>query len=244
MLRVHRTEGGEEWAAISDVMIAFCLVLMVIIPFQWLLEPEDIVRKLIKKGQSIIIGSLIDEAKSNGFIIQGRADGEISFFHNEGRGLVIAHRTDGYLQRIILQNEILFDRGDYHLSERGASALSIFSAALKQYQNRVLDTELDAAFFYHISVEGHTDDDPFVCRPRCPFLSTNWQLSSFRAVAALEELVRQGIDARTISATGYSHWRPMSNDKAENRRVEIVLVYSPEAVAQAVNEYGFRLNAR
>lgn len=77
----------------------------------------------------------------------------------------------------------------------------------------------------HLSVSGYTDAAPY--RPGLP---SNWSLSSDRAVAARDVLVRSGFPDRRLKAvTGYADrnlFDPANPLSARNRRV--VLVLSPD----------------
>lgn len=76
-----------------------------------------------------------------------------------------------------------------------------------------------------IAVEGHTDNIP-IQKTR---MSSNWQLSSARAISVAEELFVSGqLDEGRFAVTGYADTRPLvPNDSAQNRalnrRVEIVI---------------------
>jgi chemotaxis protein MotB len=76
----------------------------------------------------------------------------------------------------------------------------------------------------HVRVEGHTD----AASPGAGFAS-NWALSSARAVAVVEALAAEGVQAHRLSASGFADQRPLfSNDTAEgrrlNRRVDLVVL--------------------
>ncbi|RNF49074.1 type VI secretion system protein TssL [Marinomonas hwangdonensis] len=76
-----------------------------------------------------------------------------------------------------------------------------------------------------ISVEGHTDNIPIDSRR----FSSNWQLSSARAISVAEELfASRQLSQDRFAVTGYSDTRPLvPNDtplnRATNRRVEIIV---------------------
>ncbi len=76
-----------------------------------------------------------------------------------------------------------------------------------------------------MKIEGHTDNVP----TRNSNFSSNWDLSSARAITVLKFFVnRHGFDPAMISATGYGEYRPIdSNDtpysRRINRRLDIVL---------------------
>ena len=76
-----------------------------------------------------------------------------------------------------------------------------------------------------LSIEGHTDNLP-VLGGR---YTSNWDLSSSRALSVTHELLRDGdLDDERIMVVGFADTHPVtSNDTAEgrasNRRVEIVI---------------------
>lgn len=83
---------------------------------------------------------------------------------------------------------------------------------------------------YELVVVGHTDDTPITkpeTRARHP---TNWHLSVHRAIAVKDVLVSAGVPARRIGVMGYGPYRPVSDDRARNRRVEVFFV--PEGGVQ------------
>ncbi len=76
-----------------------------------------------------------------------------------------------------------------------------------------------------IVVEGHTDNLPVDTTK----WTSNWELSSERALAVLQTLEDYGLPRDRLSAAAYGETRPVqSNDTAEgrafNRRVDIVIV--------------------
>ncbi|MDX1347983.1 MAG: OmpA family protein [Thiomicrorhabdus chilensis] len=97
---------------------------------------------------------------------------------------------------------------------------------------RELAAKIDAFPFknYTIEIEGHTDDVP-ISNPRFP---SNWQLSSGRAIAVLQLFFESGISKERLKAIGYADTRPklpnrnqagepIENNRAQNRRVEIIV---------------------
>ncbi len=82
-----------------------------------------------------------------------------------------------------------------------------------------------------VSVQGHTDNIP--PGKDSPF-KDNWELSSFRALAVLHELIKDGVKPQRISAAGFGQYRPVATNatkagKEKNRRVEIHF-YGKEAM--------------
>lgn len=64
---------------------------------------------------------------------------------------------------------------------------------------------------YRVTIEGHTDDQPF----STPYYPSNWELSTARAARMARFFIERGIPAKRISATGYADSRP----KVPNRDI-------------------------
>jgi len=74
-----------------------------------------------------------------------------------------------------------------------------------------------------VNAQGHTDntnpgtDSPF---------KDNWELSTGRAIAVVDELILDGVSPKRLSATGYSQYDPVATNataigREKNRRVEL-----------------------
>jgi chemotaxis protein MotB len=114
---------------------------------------------------------------------------------------------------IELPSNILFSSGSADLSEEGEAALNQVAAVLREIPNR------------DFQVAGHTDNEP-IRRSR---FTSNWELSTVRALEVVEYLQEQGVTPTHLSAAGYSEFAPVAqNDseegRTENRRIEIVLM--------------------
>ncbi len=116
--------------------------------------------------------------------------------------------------RMVLQlrNDVLFDSGKVTVKKAGKDALKEVAGVLVTLTDRKLQ------------VAGHTDNVP-ISTAR---FASNWELSSARAIAVVKFLVGEKVNAKLLSAAGYSENDPVSaNDsdenKAKNRRIEIVL---------------------
>ncbi len=82
----------------------------------------------------------------------------------------------------------------------------------------------------HIKIQGHTDNLPI----NTSRFRSNWELSSSRAVSVAHELMKGGtIKASRFEVTGLADTHPLVNNdsaenRAENRRVEILIMQSLE----------------
>lgn len=116
-----------------------------------------------------------------------------------------------------VSNAILFGKESASISREGRSVLKSVGKLLNQLDNRVV-------------IEGHTDDIPNAYGQ----YPTNWELSVGRAVSVLRYLnENEHVDTRRLSAVGYGENQPLApnnseENRARNRRVNIVVIYEPE----------------
>ena len=127
-------------------------------------------------------------------------DGDVS----AGGGIVTVH----------LESEILFASGEAELSKHGKEVLARVGDVFKPLKEK------------QILVGGHTDDAP-IHTARFP---SNWELSTARAVNVVHFLGDTvGVDPAKLTAAGYSQYHPRGSDRAQNRRIEILLIPSVAA---------------
>jgi chemotaxis protein MotB len=118
--------------------------------------------------------------------------------------------------------QAFFETGKADLTVRARTALDSLAPVLKKMPNEV-------------RVEGHTDDVPI----NTSEFNSNWELSVRRATEVVRYLVeRRGFPPERISASGFAEYRPIvandSNDnRALNRRIEIVMIKTAEAQNQS-----------
>jgi chemotaxis protein MotB len=116
-------------------------------------------------------------------------------------GLVVSLREVGF-----------FNSGEAEMLKDGQATLA-----------RIARILIDKGF--QLRVEGHTDNVP-IHNSR---FKSNWELSTARATEVVALLVeRYGFDPKSISAAGYSEYRPIAGNDTEegrkkNRRVDIVV---------------------
>jgi chemotaxis protein MotB len=114
---------------------------------------------------------------------------------------------------LVLPTDILFSSGSARLSDEGDAAIREVAA--------VLATMVDRRF----QVEGHTDNVPIKNKQ----FRNNWELASGRALNVVASLTDAGVLGEVLSAASYGEYRPVakndnSENRAKNRRIEIVLV--------------------
>ncbi len=118
---------------------------------------------------------------------------------------------------ISLSSDLFFDPG---------------SAAIVEENTAVLDTvgDLISKMGNDIRIEGHTDDQPV--KPENAQFTSNWELSSQRAINILEFFEQKGISTKHMSAVAFGSTRPIEDNsipegRAYNRRVDVVIVDEP-----------------
>jgi chemotaxis protein MotB len=141
--------------------------------------------------------------------------------------------------KLELVDQILFAVGEADLTDKGREVLAKVGAALKDVDKQVW-------------VQGHTDDQPILVKkkiepapakplpkgakalPPVPkkdekpdamlLFMTNWELAAARALTVVHYLQDDAkIDPTRLAAVAFSQYRPVSKNKAKNRRIEIVL---------------------
>jgi chemotaxis protein MotB len=111
-----------------------------------------------------------------------------------------------------LDDAILFDSGRAELKEEGQQALAQLVAPLKEVNREWI-------------VAGHTDNVPI----KTAKFSSNWQLSTARAVEVVNYMINSGMPADSIGAAGYAEFDPIADNstpegRSQNRRIEIILM--------------------
>ncbi len=141
----------------------------------------------------------------------------VSLIESEGITDLVTVTIDKDGIYLDIQESILFPSGQDELKEGGKEAL---------------DSLIDLLTIndHDIVIEGYTDNVPI----RSAEFPSNWELSTARALSVVYYLIdEKGIDPTRLSARGYGEYSPVvPNDipenRAKNRRVNIVLIYQPE----------------
>ncbi len=115
--------------------------------------------------------------------------------------------------RIIITGDLLFAQGSADLLPAAADALGRLGSVLGRTN-------------HYINVAGHTDSVPY----HSEAFPTNWELSTMRAVRVARYLIEElKIPDYRFVITAHAYHKPLkpnttSRNRAENRRVEIVLM--------------------
>lgn len=149
---------------------------------------------------------------------------ELARFRSEFFGRlreVLENRQDIRIvgDRFVFQSEVLFESGSATIANDGESELRRLAAALNEIGPRIPEN-----INWILQVEGHTDSIPIFNEQ----FRSNWDLSAARAISVVQFLIRQGVPAERLSATGYGEFQPIDESRDEignrrNRRIEMKL---------------------
>ncbi len=122
---------------------------------------------------------------------------------------------------IRLNDALLFSSGRAHLDDHALNLVKQVANIIRPLPNQV-------------RIEGNTDDQA----PDGVLYTSNWDLSSARALAVLKAMVDMDMDPSRLSGLGnaqYSPLKPNVDDasRAKNRRVDIVVLYPVDSSPQA-----------
>ncbi len=122
---------------------------------------------------------------------------------------------------IRLNDALLFSSGRANLDDHAMKLVGEVVTILKPLPNQV-------------RIEGNTDDQP----PDGILYTSNWDLSTDRALAVLKAMVGMGMDPSRLSAEGNAQYNPITPNvddasRALNRRVDIIVLYPPDSSSSA-----------
>ena len=121
--------------------------------------------------------------------------------------------------RFVFQAELLFASGSAILGEKGKVHLAALAATLLDVAKKIPDD-----INWILRIDGHSDKVPI----NNEFFSSNWELSTARAVSVVQYLSSRGIPEKRMAAAGFSKYHPIDPTDTtaayrKNRRIEIKL---------------------
>lgn len=124
---------------------------------------------------------------------------------------------------VSLEAKLLFQSGSTSVENEGKTALIDLARVLES------ETELE------IIVEGHTDTDK-MAGTKHP--KNNWELSVLRSTAVIEIMLgNSNLKPSQVMAAGRSEFLPVDiNDKAKNRRIEIIISPNLNELYELINK--------
>ncbi len=150
------------------------------------------------------------------------------------QSIIQQKQLDGAMKLIVTEDHIilrvhkLFRSGNANLDPEKFEELNVINQLVHIHPHPVV-------------VEAHTDDRP-IFSDKFP---SNWELSAARAGAVARYLVDAGrLDPKRVSPGGFAHYRPLkpnttAKNRAENRRVDVVLSRKNDTAAQLNDATGW-----
>lgn len=225
----NNSDGGGGWmTTFSDLMsllLTFFILLysMSSVSLEKFNEASQSIQLAFNGGDSVIEGSTVIDTETE--TSEETIDPELVKMYNEVVAFLeakemtsqasVEYDQDGIYVNI--QESILFGSGSAIIADSGKGTLNDLGDLIKQFENEVV-------------VEGYTDNVPM----NNANFSSNWELSTGRALSVLRYLSEvRNIDPTRLSAKGYGEYHPIvpndsEENKAKNRRVNIVLVYDKQ----------------
>lgn len=148
-------------------------------------------------------------------------ESQFSGLHTSGQ---IAVSESAQWVSLELNSGLLFDQGEYDLTNEAVALLILVANALMQYPSIIL-------------VEGNTDD----LSVKSSRLVSNWHLSSLRSSAVVDELIYRGINPKMIAPIGFSSEYPKvrnTNEYARQQNRRVILRISKRK-ADNIHDYLF-----
>lgn len=223
--QAENTEGSNWLTTFSDLMSL--LLTFFVLLFSMSTISEDKFSSASSSIQNALIGETGSGSIIDGGSITNENDipAEVSEMYEEAMRIIeeqgvsdqisVSSDQDGvYLD---IQESILFGSGQAEISNIGRETLDSLTDLLYLSENDII-------------IEGFTDNVPM----NSAKYPSNWELSSARAMAVVRYLAEEkNLDPSRLSGRGYGEFNPVvANDsvenRAKNRRVNIVLVYKPE----------------
>jgi chemotaxis protein MotB len=144
---------------------------------------------------------------------------ELTAFAQQNPDLVDFDSARGIVK---FKSDVTFNVGDATVTAKAKEVIDRFA--------RILTSS--SASGYELLVAGHTDNQP-VHNPATIAAGNkdNWYLSSHRAIAVGNELMKNGVSSARIGVVGYADQRPIASNssstgQAQNRRVEVLILPS------------------
>ena len=134
---------------------------------------------------------------------------------------IIGGRSDIIVSgdRFIFPSEIFFESASDELVLEANNKLKNIAISLIEI-SKIIPQEID----WVLRIDGHTDKRPISNNK----FSSNWHLSSARAIKIVNFLINQGIPPNRLIAAGFGEFSPLLEDNTQtayqkNRRIEIKL---------------------
>jgi len=150
-----------------------------------------------------------------------------ALFGFENNGLTVTMKNGKVY--VSLEEKLLFRTGSYNIDTNGRNALKKLAGVLAANQD------------IQVTIEGHTDDVPYISSGGP--IQDNWDLSVKRSTTVVRVMLEgSGIDPKRLTASGRSEYLPVdpgqtSSARQKNRRTEIILTPDLTELYKVINSY-------
>ena len=153
------------------------------------------------------LDSLLQAQRSASELLRAKLEAALLNYKNKG----ITVREENGKVYVSMEAQLLFPSGKTEINPDGKAAIIQLA--------KIIQDEKDL----NITVEGHTDSDKINSGGIIP--RDNWELSVVRSTEVIKLITSNStIDPAQLAASGRSEFHPLdANDKARNRRIEIIL---------------------
>ena len=120
--------------------------------------------------------------------------------------------------RFVFQSEVLFQTGSTNIGSKGKKELERLATILLD-----IEKSIPRDINWILQIEGHTDNLPV--KKGQTFID-NWELSTERALSVLRFFIKNGLNPKRLSASGYGSFQPIvsgrnADSRSKNRRIEM-----------------------
>jgi chemotaxis protein MotB len=121
--------------------------------------------------------------------------------------------------RFVFQSEVLFPLGSADLTQAGIAQMTALAVTIKD-----IATEIPIDIPWILEVDGFTDPQPV----KGGQFTSNWELSSARALTVVKLLMQDGVAPEHLAASAFGQYQPIvqgdtPEDYAKDRRIELRL---------------------
>lgn len=180
----------------------------------------EIAEKDIKEKQTTIddLGSRLNTALANKTQLLQKYRSEFFGRLRDALSNYPNIRIEG--DRFVFPSELLFQSGSDSIGIEGKKQIKQLAKSLNEVAS-IIPEDID----WVLRIDGHTDKRPILNSERFP---SNWELSTARAISIVRELIKNGIHANRLAATGFAEFHPVEAGNsaeayARNRRIELKL---------------------
>lgn len=165
------------------------------------------------------LDSLLQAQRSASELLKEKLEAALLNYKNKG----ISVREENGKVYVSMEAQLLFASGKTEINAEGRSAIVQLA--------QIIQEERDL----NIIVEGHTDTDKISSGGSIP--RDNWELSVLRSTEVIKIITSNStIDPSQLAASGRSEYHPLDlNDKARNRRIEIILEPNLKELYKIIN---------